>query len=161
MACPLPSTPTRILWLGFGCNRGVSHRLIDYAVGQLCQRYQVVPQEIVGIATLERKAAEAGLLAFSQAQQWPLSFYAAADLQHSTVPHPSLSVALAVGVWSVAEAAALTAAHRAAPSGCIHPPLLLVPKQKIGWTNELGTVTLAIAQVPCINSVLEHNQRGS
>ncbi|WP_143162877.1 cobalamin biosynthesis protein, partial [Couchioplanes caeruleus] len=63
---------------------------------------------------------------------WPLVLFAPELLAGVEVPHPSVRVAAAAGVPSVAEAAALRAAGRGA--------VLLLPKRV------LGHVTVAIAQ---------------
>jgi cobalt-precorrin 5A hydrolase len=61
----------------------------------------------VRMATLDVRAAEAGIVAAAAARGWPLTGHSAAELARVRVPAPSARVATAVGTPSVAEAAAL------------------------------------------------------
>jgi len=66
--------------------------------------------EIAGLATLDRRAAEAGVRAVAGRYGWPVLAFEAARLAEVTVPNPAATVAVAAGTPSVAEAAALLAA---------------------------------------------------
>jgi cobalamin biosynthesis protein CbiG len=61
----------------------------------------------VRLATLDRRAAEAGIIAAAARRGWPLTGFPAETLAGVVVPAPSARVAAAVGTASVAEAAAL------------------------------------------------------
>jgi cobalt-precorrin 5A hydrolase/precorrin-3B C17-methyltransferase len=131
--------------------RGTSAQAIATAIEQVCQRYDLSPAAIAGIATIELKADEAGLLAFCQEQDLPLKIFAAEVLRAIAVPNPSVVVEQEVGTPSVAEAAALAAANRhsrenAALQDSSQTSILLVPKQII--KDESSAVTVAIAQAP-------------
>ena len=83
---------------------------------------------------MDLKADEAGLLAAVRARDWPLAVFPAAELAGVLVPNPSETVLTAVGTPSVAEAAALLAARRAAsasphsaPTGSTGPNGLAAP----------------------------------
>lgn len=127
----------RLLWLGIGCERGSSTRLIRHAIEQTLAAYNLAPNAIAGIATIDLKADEVGLLAYCHQQNLPLQTYAPDRLKSIPVPNPSEVVAAEVGTPSVAEAAALVAAG---------VENLLVTKQKFRLTGEPGAVTIAIAQ---------------
>lgn len=137
----------KTLWVGLGCRRGTSAPLFEYALKMVCQRYSVDGAAIAGIATLDLKQTEPGLLRWSLTQSWPLIYFTHADLQYSDVAHPSVKVEAVVGLSSVCEAAALKAAAQASPD-LILPPLLMVPKQIFRLSTEPGAVTMAIATHP-------------
>ena len=61
----------------------------------------------VRLATLDARAAEAGLTRAAARRGWPLTGYRAEELARVPVPTPSSRVAQTVGTPSVAEAAAL------------------------------------------------------
>lgn len=130
----------RVLWIGVGCERGSSRALIEFAIEQHCRQQHLAMDAIAGIATLDLKADEPGLLALCQAQGWPLRCFPPERLKHLPVPNPSQVVEQAVGTPSVAEAAALAAAQ--APEQVS----LIAPKQIYRRDPEPGAVTVAIAQ---------------
>jgi cobalt-precorrin 5A hydrolase/precorrin-3B C17-methyltransferase len=101
----------RVLWLGVGCERHTPRNVIETAIQQALQTQNLAPSAIAGIATLDIKADEAGLVELCQDQNWPLRTFTPAELQAIAVPHPSEVVRQAVGTPSVAEAAALKAAN--------------------------------------------------
>jgi cobalt-precorrin 5A hydrolase / precorrin-3B C17-methyltransferase len=100
----------RVLWVGIGCERGTSTALIAHAVQQVLQQNHLAAAAIAGIATIDRKADEVGLIEFSHDRQLPLRCFPATVLSTIPVPNPSAIVAAEVGTPSVAEAAALLAA---------------------------------------------------
>jgi cobalt-precorrin 5A hydrolase / precorrin-3B C17-methyltransferase len=130
-----------VLWVGIGCKRGTSAKLIHHAFDTVCRDYSLDRRSIAGVATIKGKAAEAGLLEFCQVRQWPISFLSAAELGSCPGLHPSARVEAAVGTPNVAEAAALLAAMHIGTA-----PQLVVPKQSFQWSQDNGAVTLAIAQ---------------
>ncbi len=160
----------RVLWLGIGCERGTSKQLIEMAIRQTCEGYGLSENAIAGIATIDRKADEVGILQLCQERHWPLRTFPADVLRSVTVPNPSDVVAAEVGTPSVAEAAALYSAKELKVGGFnlqatnlqptnlpfsnakgeqpinLHP--LLVPKQIVKSANQVGAVTVAIAQSP-------------
>jgi cobalt-precorrin 5A hydrolase/precorrin-3B C17-methyltransferase len=127
----------RVLWLGIGCERGTSHELIEKAITQVCQNYQLAQQAIAGIATIDLKADEVGLIELCRDRNLPLRTFPADILRSVTVPNPSKIVDAEVGTPSVAEAAALCAANA---------QNLLVAKQIFRAAEFQGAVTVAIAQ---------------
>ena len=134
----------RVLWLGIGCERGTSQALIDQAITTACQTHHLAQGAIAGIATIDLKADEVGLVQLCQKRQWPLQCFSAAALSQIPVPHPSPVVEKAVGTPSVAEAAALLAAQQHSDAGS--ELQLSVTKQVFREAGQLGAVTVAIAQ---------------
>jgi cobalamin biosynthesis protein CbiG len=126
------------LWLGLGCRRNTPEHQFALAVSWVCTQYGIDTACITGLATLSTKRTEVGLIAYCQAQQWSLLTFTPQELQQYVVPSPSTAVVAAIGIPSVAEAAALRGAAQSSPAG--KAPLLLIPKQV------LGRVTLALAQ---------------
>ncbi len=137
----------RALWVGLGCERGTAPAVIATAVTTALASQGLAPAAIAGIATIDRKADEAGLLAFCRDRDLPLICFTAEQLRSVPVPTPSDIVAAVVETPSVAEAAALLAAAQvdrvlgSAPSPCLR-----VPKQIVRLPGQPGAVTVAIAQ---------------
>jgi cobalt-precorrin 5A hydrolase/precorrin-3B C17-methyltransferase len=149
-----------VLWVGIGCERGTAKLVIEAAVRQVFQANGLAEAAIAGMATIDRKADEVGLLEFCRNREFPLRCFPATELNSIPVPNPSPVVAAEMGTASVAEAAALRAildfrlaildspsvptapSFPTAPSS--HP--LLVTKQIIRLPNLPGAVTIAIAQ---------------
>lgn len=127
----------RVLWVGVGCERGTSQTLIAQAIQQTLENAGLAEGAIAGLATIDLKADEVGLLGYCRDQALPLRCFSAAELQVVEVPTPSEVVRSEVGTPSVAEAAALLASASSQ---------LLVTKQVIRQAGESGAVTVAIAQ---------------
>lgn len=131
------------LWVGFGCQSGVSHHLIAAAIEQIFPGNQLDKKVITGIATIDTKASEPGLVEFCSLCKLPIKTFSAEMLANVTVPHPSEMIAAKVGTASVAEAAAMLAAS--ASEKHLLGVKLLVPKQIFRLPGEPGVVTIAIA----------------
>jgi cobalt-precorrin 5A hydrolase / precorrin-3B C17-methyltransferase len=134
----------RVLWVGIGCERGTSRTLIETAIKQVCQRNHLVEDAIAGIATIDLKADEEGLVELCRERNWPLRTFLADVLRAVNVPNPSAVVDKEVGTPSVAEAAAVVAVKGDVGGQGVAP--LLVGKQIIRDENQPGAVTVAIAQ---------------
>ena len=144
----------RVLWVGIGCERGTSRILIEQAISATFESRHLAPAAIAGIATLDLKADEAGLVELCRDRGWPLRCFAAEDLQDIAVPHPSTIVEAAVGTPSVAEAAAILAA--ASPitvlpglrdeHGLNLAKRLCVSKKVCRDPQHVGAVTIAVAK---------------
>lgn len=125
------------LWIGIGCQRGVSKLAIGQAIESVFTEYNLDLATIAGLATLDRKANEPGLIEYWRESGWFLKMYSLERLNSVAVTHPSQRVSALVGTTSVAEAAALCAAQT---------NILLVPKQIFRLVSEDQFVTLAVAQ---------------
>lgn len=134
---PLVQWHPRVLWVGMGCERGTSKQLMEQALHQVCEQHQLAWDAIAGIATLDLKADEIGLVELCQQANWPLQCYTPEELQLIQVPTPSEVVNAEVGTPSVSEAAALKAAQQTT---------LLVTKQIFRDPDQPGAVTVSIAQ---------------
>ncbi len=135
----------RVLWVGVGCERGTSRRVLETAIAQVCQSHHFAQAAIAGIATLDIKGDEVGLLELCEARQWPLKTFPSEVLKSVTVPTPSTVVEQEVGTPSVAEASAIVAAQEGNSLGETANSLL-VSKQIFRLEGEPGAVTVAIAQ---------------
>lgn len=133
---PTPDSKTlalhpKCLCLGVGCRRGAPASDILEAIAIVLQDMGAARQSLAGMASVEAKRDEQGLLEAAREMELPLVFYPAATLDGVDVPTPSERVARAVGTHSVCEAAALLLAEGGG---------LLVAKRAF------GNVTLAVAQ---------------
>lgn len=132
----------RVLWVGIGCERGTSRQLIETAIQQVCRDNQLALCALAGIATIDLKADEVGLVELCRDLGWPLRTFPSDVLRSVSVPNPSAVVEAEVGTPSVAEAAALCASSKKSKNQ--NP--LLVPKQIFRSLGQPGAVTVAIAQ---------------
>jgi len=129
------------LVVGMGASRGVSadeaRRLLDAALDDA----GLAIESVTAIATAEVKADEQGLVDLAHSLRLPLVTHSVAALGQVTVPNPSEVVRAAVGVPSVAEAAALLGAQ-ARLDGQLRPDLhadLVVAKT----ASAMATVAIA------------------
>jgi cobalt-precorrin 5A hydrolase len=125
----------RNLYLGLGCNRGVVAADFELAVKELCEQYCLDRLAIAGIASIDLKKDEAGLLQFACENNLPVCFYSAEELNRVEGLALSPAVLAATGARGVAEPAAMLAAG----DGVI-PGKLIVRKMK--WKD----VTAAVAE---------------
>jgi cobalt-precorrin 5A hydrolase len=114
---PFPETALvlrpRSLLAGIGCNRHTSGAEIRDLLDATLAAAALSPSSLGGIASIDLKRDEPGLLALGRDLGLPLSFYTAQALNRvETVQHPSEQVRRAVGARSVCEAAAILAAGR-------------------------------------------------
>jgi cobalt-precorrin 5A hydrolase / precorrin-3B C17-methyltransferase len=101
----------RVLWVGIGCERGTSRQLIETAIQQVLQANHLAEGAIAGIATINLKADEVGLVELCRDRSFPLRCFTAEQLRTVSVPTPSAVVEAEVGTPSVAEAAAILGAR--------------------------------------------------
>ena len=113
-----------MITVGVGTSTGVSAEEVLAAVDAVLPD----PATRVRLATLDVRAGEPGLRAAAASRGWSLIGHPATALAGVRVPTPSDRVTAAVGIPSVAEAAAL-----------LHGGILAVPK------TVRGRVTVAVA----------------
>lgn len=131
-----------VLWLGLGCERHTDQAVLEAVVEKSLASADLAAAAVAGVASLDRKGDEPGLLALCQQRKWPLKVFTAARLAAVPVPNGSLMVARQVGTPSVAEAAALAAAGGgAAGTGA----RLLAPKTVVHGERASGAATCAVA----------------
>lgn len=148
-AFPKAQWHPRVLWVGVGCERGTPQPVIAAAIAQACRVNHLAEGAIAGIASLDLKADEVGLVALCKERQWPLRCFTAEQLKAISVPNPSAVVEQAVQTPSVAEAAAILAASGSDSgenSGGDSGGELRVPKRVERVEGQPGAVTVAIAQ---------------
>lgn len=131
----------RVLWVGIGCERGTSKALIEQAIREVFTAHHLAEGAIAGIATIDLKADEVGLVDLCRDRELPLKCFSAKALRAVNVPTPSDVVEAEVGTPSVAEAAALLAADSVTDEAALR-----IPKQIIRQAGEPGAVTIAVAQ---------------
>ena len=126
-----------VLWLGLGCERHTHQAVLEAVVEKSLVSAGLAAAAVAGVASLDRKSDEPGLLALCQQRQWPLKVFTADHLAAIAVPNGSPIVARQVGTPSVAEAAALAAAGTGAR--------LLAPKTVVRGERASGAATCAVA----------------
>ena len=98
----------RILHLGIGCRRGASMDQIEEIVMQELTKLKVTLSVVKGIASIDVKKDEQGLLTFAEEYALPVRFYSAEELNAVQGEFtPSAFVAQTVGVDNVCERAAV------------------------------------------------------
>jgi cobalt-precorrin 5A hydrolase len=126
--------------VGLGCDRGTPLATIERALEQALRSVGLRTDDVAVLASIDAKSDEAAFLQLAAAHQWPLRFYAAAQLAAVPVPNPSETVRRHMGTPSVSEAAALLAAHGST---------LLVEKLKLrGEDGKNATISLALMAAP-------------
>ncbi len=102
----------RELFLGIGCRRGISAGQLEIVFDSFCQARELLPQAIVGAASIDRKSSEAGLLAFCREKGLPVRFFSAEELAAAEGEYAvSAFVESIVGVNNVCERAAVLASE--------------------------------------------------
>lgn len=98
----------RVLTLGVGCRRGTAEEAIAAVVDEALEDYDRAA--VAGVATIDLKKNEAGLLALCTHSQWPLTAYTAEALAGAAGAFTSSSFVRDVtGVDNVCERAAVLA----------------------------------------------------
>ncbi|MGD1936780.1 MAG: precorrin-3B C(17)-methyltransferase [Cyanophyceae cyanobacterium] len=138
---PIACWHPRTLWIGVGCERGASAELLSQSIDTVLQKAGLAKEAIAGLASLDLKKDEAGLLELAQQWDVTIQFYDADTLKAVTVPNPSAVVEQAVGTPAVAEAACQMAASEEAGSQA-----LLVEKST--FRDKSGACTVAVARSP-------------
>ena len=67
--------------LGIGCRKGITEEAIAEAVNEILGKTRVFRQAVFGIASIELKKDEPGLLDFGRDQGLPVTFYSAEELR--------------------------------------------------------------------------------
>ena len=122
----------RSLVAGMGCNRNTGLEEMRSFLNETLVKSSLSSHSLYGIATINIKADELGLLALSKDLELPINFYDKEELkQIKNITTPSSMVEKHIGVKSICEAAAILASNRGK---------LIVPKQST------RNVTVAIAR---------------
>ena len=103
----------RILTLGIGCRKGITEDRISDAVLEMLEKNGIFRQAVFGIASIDLKKNEAGLLAFAKEWQLPIIFYTADELRAVSGDFvPSSFVESVTGVDNVCERSAVLLAGK-------------------------------------------------
>ena len=102
-----------VLWIGLGCERNTSKNLIANSLKKFFESSNLSPQSIAGLATIDIKKDEKGILELAEENKLPIKFFTREDLSEIIVPNPSNVVLKEIGTPSVAEASCLLAAGEA------------------------------------------------
>jgi cobalamin biosynthesis protein CbiG len=98
-----------MLWLGIGCQQGVSGESIESAILQTLALKDLQIADVIGVASIDLKAQEPGLVAVCLKYHWQFQIYSATELSIVPTAQPAATVFLQVSTPSVAEAAAILA----------------------------------------------------
>jgi len=142
LAPPRPAVVYRppSLLVGVGCSRGANAAEILELIDETLRDAGLAAAAVAGLASVDAKRDEPGLLRAAADRGWPLALHPAAELARIPVPNPSEAALRAVGTPSVAEAAALAPTVAPLPPASSGRAELLVPKRK------RGQVTVAVAR---------------
>ena len=125
--------------IGIGCVRNTDEKMILRAIEESFSKNGLSMLSISGIATIDKKNDEIGLLNVSKKNEWPIYFFNAIELSKVNVPNPSNVVLNEMGTSSVAESAAILRGGGGR---------LLQEKQIFSARDdEFGGVTIALVEV--------------
>jgi cobalt-precorrin 5A hydrolase len=128
------------LVVGLGCDKAAAADMVERGVFELLARSGLSPKSVASLATIDKKKDEPAFLALSEKYGWPLTIYAAEELDRvSGIENPSETVKQFVGTRGVAEPAALLAARASE---------LAVPKQVYTEPGAGRSMTFAVARIP-------------
>ena len=105
--------PEKMVWIGIGCKQDMPAAAVTEAVLSFLSSHQLHGDSVAGVASIDLKAEEAGILKTCEEQGWPFVTFSAAELM--SVPGKfsfSLFVRKQTGVDCVCERAACLAAGR-------------------------------------------------
>jgi cobalt-precorrin 5A hydrolase len=120
--------PSMSVVLGLGARADVPEAELAAAIDSVLHLAGLEASRITALATLDRRATEAGVQAVARRRGWPVLAFAAAQLTEVAVPNASGAVAAAAGTPSVAEAAALLAAG---PGAVLILPKTVFPRSTV------------------------------
>lgn len=125
----------RIRYIGFGCRRGAEINEFMEALADLQQKHGIDLRSVAGIASIDIKQDETGLLELQKLYNWPIRFFSKEQINSIPVPGRSSIVFEKIGVHSVSEATAVLAASTGDNNG-----RLIIEKKK--WQR----ITAAVAE---------------
>ncbi len=101
----------KIVYLGIGCRRGTKQDTLESFYKNLMEELKIPESAIAGVATIDIKADEIGMVRFCQAHGWDLAAYSAVELEQVKGDfHGSSFVEEVTGVDNVCERSAVLAA---------------------------------------------------
>ena len=127
----------RLRYIGLGCRRGASIDEFEQALQELEGHHGIDLKSVAGLASIDLKNDEAGLLEIGRRHKLPIRFFSKEELEIPQVPSRSEMVHKNIGIYGVCEAAAVLAAAKRG-----RPGRLII--EKIKWER----ITAAVAQAP-------------
>ncbi|NWD72836.1 cobalamin biosynthesis protein [Pseudomonas gingeri] len=126
-----------VLAIGLGCRQGCSASTLQALLEQALQAHGINLESIKGLASIDGKKTELGLLELAQRLNLPLVFFNAAELApyQTRLSHRSNLAFEQTGCYGVAESAALALAEQLGQARAN----LLISRQK----NPMATFALA------------------
>lgn len=121
------------LIIGTGCNRNTPASEFESAIIELCADQRLCIDSVAGLASIDKKSDEVGLLEFAASRNLPLQFFTREQINVLKNLEISFAALKAVGAIGVAEPAALLGGAS---------DTLLCRKRK--WKN----ITMAVALAP-------------
>jgi cobalt-precorrin 5A hydrolase len=109
------------LWVGFGCRRGCSAQALHELLQQTLLEHRLDWADVQGLASIDLKAHEPGLLLLAERLALPFTTYSAQALApfEDRLSHRSARSFAATGCQGVAESAALAMAEHCTASASI------------------------------------------
>lgn len=121
--------------LGVGCRRGTEQAHLEAALEEFLGQSAIPAAAVFGLATIDLKQDEPGLLALAEAHGWPITFFTAGELAAETGDFPpSAFVEKTTGVSNVCQRAAQRAGGH-----------IIIPKticQSVTFAAAMGPVAL-------------------
>lgn len=127
----------RIHYIGFGCRRGTTVEEFKEALEDLREKHGLDLRTVAGLASIDLKNDEKGLLELAILQKLPIQFYTKETLNDVGIPVTSLKVYEKIGAYGVCEPAAVQAAT------FLGKPGQLIIK-KITWNKITAAVALRV-----------------
>ena len=79
-----------VLWVGIGCERNTSKELIANSLANVLKSRKLSKNSIAGLATVDIKKDERGILELAEEKNLPIKFFGKEDLSKIIVPNLSL-----------------------------------------------------------------------
>lgn len=135
---PFPQTlhlVPKAVTLGIGCRRGTSRDHLEDRLAAFLEAHALPEAAVIGLASIDLKKDEQGLLELAQAHDWPIQFYPAEELAREPGDFPpSHFVQKTTGVDNVCQRAAQRA------GGTVFIPK--TASDGVTFAAAMGTVTL-------------------
>jgi cobalt-precorrin 5A hydrolase len=107
----------RVLYIGFGCRRGADVEEFQEAIDDLVRHHNIQLEAIAGVASIDLKNNEEGLLKIADTYNWPASFFTKEQINAVCPAVEASKIYKKVGVYGVCEPAAVLAASRGTEPG--------------------------------------------
>lgn len=72
--------PKDFLWIGIGCKKGTDEQSIEAALQQFMEKHRLCADAVAGIASIDIKSDEPGILSFCHRYHWPFRTFSVEEL---------------------------------------------------------------------------------